>query len=1055
MAIWKKALVGLSVTCLLMASARLARAAAADVVLYASDATNIHGNWSRGADPSAAGNQVMTSVDRGWSSPDSPLAAPSDFFDVTFAANAGVPYHVWLRLRAAGDSKYNDSVFVQFSDAVNSSGAALYRIGTAAGIDVNLQSCNGCALSGWGWMDGAYWLSQSSTLRFSTSGVHTMRVQTREDGVQIDQIVLSPSKYLTAPPGPKLADTTIVPKPASAQPTPYRGTAAAVPGTIQAEDFDNGGEGVAYHDTTSGNAGGAYRSTDVDLETASEGGYDVGWISAGEWLTYSVNVATAGNYLLEARVASLGGGGTFHVESAGVNLTGALTIPDTGGWQSWKTISKPVALAAGLQGLKVVFDTAGANAVGNLSWIRLSQSTSTPYKGTAIAIPGAFSTADFDLGGEGLAYHDTTAGNSGGAYRATDVDIEVSSLGSNDIGWVDTGEWLAYSVNVAAAGNYVITLQAASPHGTGAVHARFGATDTASATVPNTGGWQNWTNITLNASLAAGAQKMMLMVDGGGFNMAGVAIVAAAPVLGAPPTLPAPAPPTLPAPAPPVSTTTITVNAGDDLQAAIDRSLPGDTIVLQAGATFTGNFILPAKSGSQFVTIRTSAADAALPGATTRIDPSYAPLLPKLKSPNSLPALATDPGAHHYRLLGLEFQASPLGYYDMLDLGDGSSLQNTLAMVPHDLVVDRVYMHGDPVVGEKRAIGLNSASTAIVNCYISEIKAEGQDSQAIAGWNGPGPYTITNNYLEAAAENILFGGSDPAVPNLVPSNITISGNYITKQLAWRGSKWEIKNALELKSAAHVVISGNTLENSWVNAQMGALVLFTVRDQDGTAPWSTVSDVTFANNVVRHGASFLSVLGYDDDPTARPSIRMVGLSVTGNLVYDIDPQKWGDPTTGEWGLGRLIQILGGPQTVNISHNTVLGSTPNASPTINSAVTIGQIGDTYLTQGLTMRDNVMSEGEYGVIGDTVGVGPVALDTYTPGWAFVDNLMVRGTSGGSYPYPATTTVSPTGVAVVDPTSFAVMPGFATLPTSDGITVGANITGLRSAIPGLDLSK
>ena len=300
--------------------------------------------------------------------------------------------------------------------------------------------------------------------------------------------------------------------------------------------------------------------------------------------------------------------------------------------------------------------------------------------------------------------------------------------------------------------------------------------------------------------------------------------------------------------------TTFHVNAGDNLQAAIDAAQAGDTILLQAGATFSGNFVLPAKSGADYVTIRSSAADAALPGATTRITPSYAALLPKLVSPNSSAALATEPGAHHYRLLALEFLASPLGYYDMLDLGDGSSLQNTLTNVPHDLVVDRVYMHGDPVVGQKRAIGLNSAATTIANCYISEIKAEGQDSQGIGGWNGPGPYAILNNYIEASGENILFGGADPAIPNLVPSNITISGNYVTKQLAWRGSKWEIKNALELKSAAHVVISGNTLENSWVGGQTGALVLFTVRNQDGTAPWSTIADVTLSSNVIRHGAS---------------------------------------------------------------------------------------------------------------------------------------------------------------------------------------------------------
>jgi hypothetical protein len=1038
---------------LLTFCAATAHAATGDIVLYASDATNLHGNWTRVADATAAGGQKMSSADKGWSSPDNALASPADYFEVPFQANAGAKYHVWLRLRAAGDSKYNDSVFVQFSDAVTASGSALFRIGTTTGLDVNLQSCSGCALSSWGWLDGAYWLAQSSTVQFASSGAHTLRVQTREDGVQIDQIVLSPAAYLTASPGAVIADTTIIARPTAsvASSTPFTGTAVALPGTIQAEDFDNGGEGIAFHDLTAGNTGGAYRSTNVDLESASEGGYDVGWISPGEWLAYSVNVSAAGSYLLEARVACAGAGGTFHIESGGTNLTGALTIPDTGGWQSWTTISRVVALSAGAQTLKVVFDTSGPAAVGNVSWFRVSSSASTPYSGTAIALPGSFAAANFDKGAEGAAYHDVSAGNSGGAYRSTDVDIESSSLGGYDVGWIDAGEWLSYAVNVAAAGDYTVQVQVASPGTSGKLHAQFGSVSSASVSVPYTGDWQAWSTVTLNVTLAAGPQTMKLVFDSGGFNVAGITI-AAVPVV----VVAAPPPPDPPAPPPPpASGNVIAVHAGGDLQGAINRAQPGDTLMLDAGATFTGNFVLPVKSGTDYVTIRSSAADSALPGATSRIDPSYAALLPKLKSPNSLPAIATDPGAHHYRLLALEFLPNPQGYYDMLDLGDGSSAQKTLASVPHDLIVDRVYMHGDPAIGQKRAIALNSASTTIQNSYISEIKSQGQDSQGIGGWNGPGPYTITNNYIEAAGENVLFGGADPAIPNLVPSNITIAGNYITKQLAWRTKDWSVKNGLELKNAAHVSITGNTIENSWVGGQMGALVLFTVRDQDGTAPWSTVADVVFANNVVRHGASFVSVLGYDDDPVARPSVRMSGLTISGNLIYDIDPKKWNDPFSGAWGLGRLIQILGGPKGMTIVHNTILAGSPNTSPTLNSALMIGQIGDTYKTEGLVVRDNVMAEGEYGVLGDTVGIGTVALDVYAPGWIFGGNLLVRGPSGGDYSYPATTVVTPAGSTVIDPVTLAVTAAFATTPTTDGKTVGADVAALKASIPGLDLTR
>src|SRR6185295_10756602 len=106
---------------------------------------------------------------------------------------------------------------------------------------------------------------------------------------------------------------------------------------------------------------------------------------------------------------------------------------------------------------------------------------------------------------------------------------------------------------------------------------------------------------------------------------------------------------------------------------------------------------------------------------------------------------------------------------------------------------------------------LNSASTTIANSYISDIKSAQEDAQAIMGANGPGPYLIVNNYLEASGENILFGGADPFIQNLVPSDITIQQNYITKPLSWRGQSWTIKNLIELKNAQRVTVNGNLIE----------------------------------------------------------------------------------------------------------------------------------------------------------------------------------------------------------------------------------------------------
>ena len=144
---------------------------------------------------------------------------------------------------------------------------------------------------------------------------------------------------------------------------------------VQAEDFNDGGQGVSYYDLSSGNDGGAYRNTDVDVESSADagGGYNVGWTGAGEWFTYTVNVPVAGTYALEARVAALGSGGIFHIEVDGVDRTGPMYVPDTGGWQVWTTIRhQGVALTAGVQTWRLVVDTQNpdTSAAGNYNWIR-------------------------------------------------------------------------------------------------------------------------------------------------------------------------------------------------------------------------------------------------------------------------------------------------------------------------------------------------------------------------------------------------------------------------------------------------------------------------------------------------------------------------------------------------------------------------------------------------------------------------------------------------------------------------------------------------------------
>jgi len=309
----------------------------------------------------------MSSADQGWANTGAPLASPPDYFEITFSAPANTQYHVWFRLRAEGNSKYNESAWVQYSDALTTGGSPAYRIGTTSGLLVNLEDCSGCGVSGWGWQDGAYWLSQATTIKFANSGTHTIRVQTREDGGQIDQIVLSPTTYLTSAPGRSKDDSTIVPvsgatAPASASTGPYSGTPVNLPGRVQAENFDNGPDGTAYHDNTAGNTGAAYRQTNADIQGCSAGGFNLAWIEAGEWANYSVNVGSSGSYTVQLRVASASGGGSVHVGFNGSSsVWKSVPIPATGGWQTWKTVNVPVTLGAGRQLLTLAVDSAGFN----------------------------------------------------------------------------------------------------------------------------------------------------------------------------------------------------------------------------------------------------------------------------------------------------------------------------------------------------------------------------------------------------------------------------------------------------------------------------------------------------------------------------------------------------------------------------------------------------------------------------------------------------------------------------------------------------------------------
>ena len=419
----------------------------------------------------------------------------------------------------------------------------------------------------------------------------------------------------------------------------------------------------------------------------------------------------------------------------------------------------------------------------------------------------------------------------------------------------------------------------------------------------------------------------------------------------------------------------VKVGPSDDLQDTLDDARPGDTIVLEAGKVYRGPFTLPKKAGSSFITIQSSRA-AELPEGT-RVGPAQAALLPKLVSANVEPVIKTAPGAHHYRFVGIEISTATEKdkIYDLVRLGES---KQTAADVPHDLLIDRSWIHGWPTQDVQRGISLNGAEITISNSSITEIHGRGYDTQAICGWNGPGPFHIINNYLEASGENILFGGADPSITDLVPSNIEIRGNHLFKPLSWKvghatygGIHWTIKNLLELKMGRNVVIDGNVLENCWGDAQIGYAVLFTVRNQSGKAPWAILENVTFTNNIIKNSEQGLQLLGKDSPNVSQQSS---GLRITNNLFT---------------GISNRFLTMNGYHNVTLSHNTHFQN--GNIMTLHGKVSNGFV----YTNNITNR---AAKG-YGIHGDGVGEGTAALTRWAPEADVRGNLFI-GAQARFYP-------------------------------------------------------
>lgn len=380
----------------------------------------------------------------------------------------------------------------------------------------------------------------------------------------------------------------------------------------------------------------------------------------------------------------------------------------------------------------------------------------------------------------------------------------------------------------------------------------------------------------------------------------------------------------------------IRVPKGGNLQTAINRAEGGDIIELEAGATYTGEFILPKKALTDFITIQSSRAKE-LP-ENQRVTPAQANLMAKIITPGKgKPAVSTEKGAHHYRFVGIEFSPSNSDYiYNLIFFGEPEKVSETA----HHLEIDRCFVHSIPDGITRRGVALNSAQTEIKNSHFQGFAYPGEETQGICGWTGTKDVKIINNYIEGGAENIMFGGSEPASEDLIPANIEVSGNHLKKPAVWKEQKNSMKNLFELKNAKRVQFVGNYLENSW----MGAALTITVRNENGGAPFSTIEDTLIKDNVIDGAGEGINILGMDNN---FPSQVLKRLTVMNNLFLNIGGEDF--PISS----GYFIQITDGTDIL-IANNTVFN--------------VGNIAKMYgtLPKNFLFRDNIVNHGLYGIHG-----------------------------------------------------------------------------------------
>jgi hypothetical protein len=532
---------------------------------------------------------------------------------------------------------------------------------------------------------------------------------------------------------------------------------------------------------------------------------------------------------------------------------------------------------------------------------------------------------------------------------------------------------------------------------------------------------------------------------------------------------------------------TITVNSGGDLQSALNSANCGDTIQVQAGATFIGVFTFPAKScdDNHWIVVRTSTPDANLPPEGTRITPCYAgvaslpgrPAFPCTNPQHLLATLAypgtgSGPiffanGANHYRLLGLEITRVA---------NNDNSVVALVGPEPHSsmnqIVLDRLYIHGTPRDETRRGVNVNGAtSVAIQDSYISDfhcnVLGTCTDSQAIQGGVGAlpsGPFRIVDNFLEAAGECMLFGGG---FATQAPSDIEVRLNHLFKPMFWMQGQpgfvspaFLVKNHFELKNAQRVLFDSNVLENTWGGfSQAGYSVLLTPKNQKAgdrnVCPLCQVTDVTFRYVTISHVGGAFQIANALERPDGA-ALQGQRYSIHDVIVDDIDGSKYAG-----YGIFAQVSTIASPLLQNVKIDHVTAFPPHILFMVGGPDTVKMPGFIFTNSIVASgTDPVWSTGATGSSNCARYDIPLrTMDLCFSGYTFSNNAILGSPS--AFPpsaWPTSTVFSSPAAIAFAKFNNGSGGDYHLLPTSpakgaatDGTDMGANVDTVLAAISGV----